>query len=157
MNVDCQQDQRQMPKMPVQMFAFDFAFKQSSVTDITIQLLIKMYYLQQYIYAYLTESRNWFELSHCIVFIFFLSTVFYVSMSQAVNFSAVYSFAMKFDRVFALLLQTLLIYIFALDAAHVFCDISLQLAFTYAIYIYKYTYGWIVQLLLLDDSTCKTQ
>lgn len=65
-------------------------------------------------------------------------------MSQAVNFSAVYSFAMKLDRVFALLLQTLLIYIFALDAAHVFRDISLQLAFTYAIYIYKYTYGWIV-------------
>lgn len=27
MNVNCQQDPRQMPKMPVRMFAFDFAFK----------------------------------------------------------------------------------------------------------------------------------
>lgn len=76
--------------------------------------------------------------------LFFLSTGCYARMSQAVNFSAIYSIAMKFDRVFALLLQTLLIYIFALDAAHVFCNISLQLAFMYAIYIYKYTYSWIV-------------
>lgn len=72
-----------------------------------------MSHLQQCIYAYLTEFSAWYQLSDHIVFItkFFFAQAISVILSQAVNFAALYSVSMKFDRVFALLFQTLLIYV----------------------------------------------